>query len=185
PDVEEFEPEAARLAVNLGLDRCPACDERGIADHAHVTVGKASALILGLARSHRLEPGRLRVGDGGGMGVEKLIVSKPLHSLPVSSNHRGEALVFQGENFLFAAHSIPPLRYRRPSKQEITARGSYCFVRLVISAIDCRAPRMTSDTSIPTMPPPRLRRRPSVMTVSTFAGCASSTTLCARSSTTS
>src|SRR5262249_19252155 len=57
PDVEKFEPEAARLAVDLGLDRRPASDERGIADHAHLTVRKASALILGLARSHRYEPG--------------------------------------------------------------------------------------------------------------------------------
>src|SRR5262249_58986427 len=66
PDVEKFEPEAARLAVNLGLYRGTACDERGIADHAHLTVRKASALILGLARSHRFEPGRLGVSDGGG-----------------------------------------------------------------------------------------------------------------------
>jgi hypothetical protein len=94
PDVEEFEPEAARLPVNLGLDCGPACDKRGIADHAHLTFGKASALILGLARSHRFEPARLGVGDGGGVGVEKPIVCKPLHSLPVSSNHRRKALVF-------------------------------------------------------------------------------------------
>src|SRR5262249_26951344 len=100
----------------------PACDERGIADHAHLTVGKAGALILGLARSHRFEPGRLGIGDGGRVGVEKLIVCKPLHSLPVSSDHRRKALVFQGENFRFAAHSAPPSRYCRPSKQEITAR---------------------------------------------------------------
>src|SRR5262245_41431700 len=116
PDIEEFEPEAARLAVNLGFDRRPSCDERGIADHAHLTVGKASALILGLARSHRFEPARLSVGDGGGVGVQKLVVRKPLHSLPVSSNHRRKALVFQGENFLFAAHSIPPSRYLRAIK---------------------------------------------------------------------
>jgi hypothetical protein len=74
-------------------------DERGIADHAHLTVAKANALILGFARSHRFKPGRLGVGDGGGVGVEKLIVCKTLHSLPVSSNHRRKALVFQGENF--------------------------------------------------------------------------------------
>src|SRR5262245_28825613 len=109
PDIEEFEPEAARLAVNLSFDRRPACDERGIADHAHLTVGKASALILGLARSHRFEPARLGIGDGGGVGIEKLVVCKRLHGLPVPSDHRRKALVFQGENFLFAAHSIPPL----------------------------------------------------------------------------
>src|SRR5262249_12982042 len=115
PDAEKFEPEAARLAVNLGLYRRPACDGPGFAVPAHLTGRKAGALILGLARSHRFEPGRLGVSDGGGVGVEKLIVCKPLHSLPVFSNHRRKPLIFQGKNFLFTAHSIPPSRYRRPS----------------------------------------------------------------------
>src|SRR5262249_36911426 len=112
PDIEKFEPQAARLAVDLRLDRSPARDKRGIADHAHPAVRKARALVLGLARSHRSKPARLGIGDGGGVGIEKLVVCQRLHGLAVPSDHRRKALVFQGENFLFAAHSIPPLGCR-------------------------------------------------------------------------
>jgi len=42
-DIEEFKPQAARLAVDLCLDRRPARDKRGIADHSHHAVRKARA----------------------------------------------------------------------------------------------------------------------------------------------
>jgi hypothetical protein len=64
------------------------------------------------------------------VGVEKLVVCKRLHSLPVPSDHRRKALVFQSENFLFAAHSMPPWDVTA-SKQEITIHemalgGKWC-----------------------------------------------------------
>src|SRR5262249_28182792 len=137
PHVEEFEPQTTWLAVDLGLNRRPARDERRIAEHAHLTVGKARALILGLARSHRFEPACLGVGNGRRVGVEKLIVRKRLYGFPIPSNHRRKTLVFKRENFLFAAHFHNSLgdasvarieRKRNPGNLRSTALEVSCSI---------------------------------------------------------
>src|SRR5437667_9322543 len=72
PGIEEQELQIARLAADLGLDRGAPCDERHLADYAHLAVGAVDALVLGLARLHRLQPARLGVGHARGMRIEQI-----------------------------------------------------------------------------------------------------------------
>jgi len=45
----EHEPQAARLAVDLSLDRCAAGDECGVAREAHFAIAAGRALVLRLS----------------------------------------------------------------------------------------------------------------------------------------
>jgi len=130
PDIEEFEPQAARLAIDLCLDRCPARDKRGIADQKHPAVRKARALVLGLARSHRFEPARLGIGDGGGVGYREAgrVQASARSSSPLRSSPQSACL--PGREFPFRCSFYLPWDVT-VSKQEITTRemalgGKWC-----------------------------------------------------------
>ena len=49
PGVEEHEFQAARLAVDLRLDRRATCDERGVAREAYLVIAADRALVLRLS----------------------------------------------------------------------------------------------------------------------------------------
>src|SRR6516162_6877205 len=63
PGVEEYELQAARLAVDLRLDRRSAGDEGGVAHEAHFAIAAGRALILRLSRAQGSKPRSLCVGE--------------------------------------------------------------------------------------------------------------------------
>src|SRR5262249_19644684 len=83
PGVEEHEPQAARLAVDLRLD------------------GRAAGAVSPASRTLRSLQG---VGQPRGMGVEKLVVEHRLERGEIAAAHRRVALILGGEDFLVAAH---------------------------------------------------------------------------------
>src|SRR5262249_41132633 len=104
PGIEEHKPEAARLAVDLRLDRCATGDERGVAREAHLAIAAGCALVLRLSRAQGGKPRRLGVGEPRGMGIQKLVVEHRLERGEIAAAHRCVALVLEGEDFLVAAH---------------------------------------------------------------------------------
>src|SRR5262245_33010252 len=56
PAVEENEPQAARLAADLRLDRRATGDECGIARESRLTIAAGRALVLRLSRAQGGEP---------------------------------------------------------------------------------------------------------------------------------
>src|SRR6516162_4699789 len=62
PGVEEYEPQAAWLAVDLRLDRRSAGDECGVARKAHLAIAAGRALVLRLSRVEGSKPCSLGVG---------------------------------------------------------------------------------------------------------------------------
>src|SRR5262245_14739298 len=63
PGIEEHEPQAARLAIDLRLDRRAAGDECGVARQAHLAIAASRALVLRLSRAQGGKPRRLGVGE--------------------------------------------------------------------------------------------------------------------------
>src|SRR6516225_8059860 len=63
PGVEEYEPQAARLAVDLRLDRGATCDERGVAREAHLAIAADRALVLRLFRPEGSKPRSLGIDE--------------------------------------------------------------------------------------------------------------------------
>src|SRR5215469_10374786 len=104
PGVEEYEPQAARLAVDLRLDRRSAGDECGVARKAHLAIAAGRALVLRLSRAQGGKPRRLGVSEPRGVGIEKFVVKHRLERGEIAAAHRCIALVLEGEDFLFAAH---------------------------------------------------------------------------------
>src|SRR5262249_56090948 len=60
PGVEEHEPQAARLAVDLRFDRRAAGDERDVARKAHLAIAAGRALLFRLSPAKAAKPSRLR-----------------------------------------------------------------------------------------------------------------------------
>src|SRR5215469_8830197 len=104
PGVEEYEPQAARLAVDLRLDRRSAGDECGVARKAHLAIAAGRALVLRLSRAQGGKPCRLGVGEPRGVGIEKLVVEHRLKRGEIAAAHRRVALVLESKDFLVAAH---------------------------------------------------------------------------------
>src|SRR4029453_8250351 len=104
PAVEEHELQAARLAVYFTLDRRAAGDECGIARQAHLAIVASRALVLRLSRAEGGKPCILGVGEPRGVGIEKLVVEHRLERGEIAAAHGRVALVFEGEDFLVAAH---------------------------------------------------------------------------------
>src|SRR6516162_7214199 len=104
PGIEEHEPQAARLAIDLRLDRRAARDEYGVAREAHLAIAAGRALVLRLSRAQGRKPRRLGVGEPRGVGIEKLVVKHRLERSEIAAAHRCVTLVLEGEDFLLAAH---------------------------------------------------------------------------------
>src|SRR5262249_12347178 len=104
PSVEEHEPQAARLAVDLRLDRRATGDECGVAHETHLAIAAGHALVLPLSRAQGRKPRSLGVGDARGIGIKKLVVKHRLERGEIAAAHRRAALVLEGEDFLLAAH---------------------------------------------------------------------------------
>src|SRR5262252_8367549 len=66
PGIEEHEPQAARLAVDLRLDRGAAGDECGVARQAHLAIAAGRAFVLRLPRAQGGKPRRLGVSEPRG-----------------------------------------------------------------------------------------------------------------------
>src|SRR5215468_6573084 len=88
PGVEEYEPQAARLAVDLRLDRRSAGDECGVARKAHLAITAGRTLVLRLSRAQGGKPRRLGVGETRGVGIEKLVVEHRLKRGEIAAAHR-------------------------------------------------------------------------------------------------
>ena len=138
PD-EEFELQATRLAVDLGLDRRPACDERHRRS-AHLAVGKACALILRLARSHRRASSPLVSVTAE--EVEKLIACKRLYRLPVPPIIAQNACLPGRDSFSLLI-SIPSFDLRRVSVRGSARLRSDCAA----SCMDARSAPPDPDVS--------------------------------------
>src|SRR5262249_17828479 len=104
PGVEEDEAQAARLAVDLRLDRRATGDECGVAHKTHLAIAAGRALVLRLSRAEGRKPRPLGVGEARGVGIEKLVVKHSLERSEIAAAHRRVALVLEGEDFLLAAH---------------------------------------------------------------------------------
>src|SRR5262245_42011138 len=104
PGVEEHEPQAARLAVDLCLDRRTPGDESGVARNTHLAIAADRALVLRLSRAQGGKPHRLVVGESRGVGIKKLVVEHRLKCSEVAAAHRRVALILEVEDFLIAAH---------------------------------------------------------------------------------
>ena len=104
PGVEEHEPQAARLAVDLRLDGRAAGDECGVADKAHLAIAAGRALVLRLSRAQGSKPRSLGVGEPRGVGIQKLVVEHRLQRGEIAAAHHRVALVLEGEDFLVVAH---------------------------------------------------------------------------------
>src|SRR5215471_14521347 len=104
PGVEEHEPQAARLAVDLRLDRRATGDECGVAHETHLAIAAGHALVPPLSRAQGRKPRRLGVGEARGIGIKKLVVKHRLERGEIAAAHRRIALVLKGEDFLVAAH---------------------------------------------------------------------------------
>src|SRR5262249_33872397 len=104
PGVEEHEPQAARLAVDLRFDGRATGDECGVAHEAYFAIAADRALVLRLARAQGSKPRSLGVGEPRGMSIQKLVVKHRLERGKIAAAHRRVALVFEGEDFLVAAH---------------------------------------------------------------------------------
>jgi hypothetical protein len=89
PDIEEFEPQAARLAVDLGLDSPSPVTSAASPIMRTLRSVKLALLYLVLSEVIDFEPARLGISDGAGVGVEKLIACKRLPGLPVPSGDIG------------------------------------------------------------------------------------------------
>src|SRR6516164_1755899 len=113
PGVEEYEPQAARLAVDLRLDRRSAGDECGVARKAHLAITASRTLVLRLSRAQGGKPRRLGVGEPRGVGIEKFVVKHRLERGEIAAAHRCVALVLEGEDFLVAAHRRTSLAVSR------------------------------------------------------------------------
>src|SRR5215472_14904032 len=116
PGVEEHEPQAARLAVDLCLDRRTPGDESGVARNAHLAIAADRALVLRLSRAQGGKPRRLVVGESRGVGIKKLVVEHCLKCGEVAAAHRRVALILEVEDFLIAAH--------RQTSLAVSARAS-------------------------------------------------------------
>jgi hypothetical protein len=68
PGVEEHEPQAAWLAVDLRLDGRAAGDECGVTHEAHFAIAAGHALVLRLARAQGSKPRSLGIGEPRGVG---------------------------------------------------------------------------------------------------------------------
>src|SRR6516164_6074118 len=99
PGVEEDEPQAARLAVDLRLDRRAAGDECGVAHETHLAIAAGRALVLRLSRAQGRKPRRLGIGEARGVGIEKLVVKHRLERSEIAAAHRRITLVLEGEVF--------------------------------------------------------------------------------------
>src|SRR6516165_6547530 len=115
PGVEEHEPQAARLAVDLRLDRRAAGDECGIAREAHLAIAAGRALVLRLSRAEGSKPCSLGVGEPRGVGIEKLVVEHRLKRGEIAPAHRRVALVLESEDFIVAAHRQTSLAVSYPA----------------------------------------------------------------------
>src|SRR5262249_52829027 len=113
PGVEENEPQAARLAVDLRLDRRTTGDECGVAREAHLAITAGRTLVLRLSRAQGGKPRRLGVGEPRGVGIEKFVVKHRLERGEIAVAHRCVALVLEGEDFLVAAHRQTSLAVSR------------------------------------------------------------------------
>src|SRR5262249_42035525 len=113
PGVEEYELQAARLAVDLRLDRRAAGDECGVTREAHLAITAGCALVLRLSRAQGGKPCRLGVGEPRGVRIEKLVVKHRLERGEIPAAHRCVALVLEGEDFLVAAHRQTSLSVSR------------------------------------------------------------------------
>src|SRR5262249_18845333 len=96
PSVEEHEPQAARLAVDLRLDRRATGDECGVAHETHLAIAAGHALVLPLSRAQGRKPRRLGVGEARGIGIKKLVVKHRLERAEIAAAHRRAALVLEG-----------------------------------------------------------------------------------------
>src|SRR5215475_9446360 len=67
PGVEEYEPQAAWLAVDLHLDRRAASDECNVARQAHLAITAGRTLVFRLSRAQGGKPRRLGVGEARGV----------------------------------------------------------------------------------------------------------------------
>jgi hypothetical protein len=65
-------------------------------DHAHLAVCAVDARVLGLARLHRLQPGRLGVGHARGMRIQQIAVQHRFQRFEVARDHRGEVALVTG-----------------------------------------------------------------------------------------
>src|SRR5262249_33714191 len=111
PGVEEPQPQAAWLAVDLRLDRRAAGDECGVAREAHLAIAAGRTLVLRLSRAQGGKPRRLGVSEPRGVGIEKFVVEHRLERGEIAAAHRCVALVLEGEDFLVAAHRKTSLAF--------------------------------------------------------------------------
>src|SRR6516165_7583138 len=132
PGIEEHEPQAARLAVDLRLDRCATGDECGVAHETHLAIAAGRALVLRLSRAQGRKPRRLGVGEARGVGIEKLVVKHRLERSEIAAAHRRITLVLEGEDFLVAAHWQTSLAVSpRPSSLR---QAAWCLHSITSSA---------------------------------------------------
>src|SRR5262249_53603657 len=134
PGVEEHEPQAARLAVDLRLDRRAAGDECGVAREAHLAITAGRTLVLRLSRAQGGKPRRLGVGEPRGVGIEKFVVKHRLERGEIAAAHRCVALVLEGEDFLVAAHRQTSLPVSRAC-----ASSPGAFIRSFRRRTTCRS----------------------------------------------
>src|SRR5215472_9537220 len=76
PGVEEHKPEAARLAVDLCLDRRTPGDERGVAREAHLAIAAGRVLVLRPSRAQGGKPRRraaIQLGGGGSLASPAVV----------------------------------------------------------------------------------------------------------------
>src|SRR5262249_58232918 len=93
PGVEEHEPQAARLAVDLRLDRRATGDECCVARQADLAIAAGRAFVLRLSRAQGGKPRRLGVGEPRGVSIQKLVVKYRLERSEIAAAHRRIALV--------------------------------------------------------------------------------------------
>src|SRR5262249_26672262 len=87
PGVEEYELQAARLAVDFSLDRRAAGDECGIARQTHLAIAASRVLVLRPSRAEGGKPCILGVREPRGVGIEKLAVEHRLESGEIAAAH--------------------------------------------------------------------------------------------------
>src|SRR6516162_9469291 len=133
PGIEEHKPQAARLAVDLRLDRRATCDERGVAREAHLLIAADRALVLRLSRPEGSKPRSPGVGEPRRVSIQKLVVEHPLERSEIAAAHRRVALVLEVEDFLFAAHRQTSLRFHHALRA--CARSPRTFTRTLVG--DC------------------------------------------------
>src|SRR5262249_17668827 len=111
PGVEEHEPQAAWLAVDLRLDRRAAGDECGVAREAHLAITAGRSLVLRLSRAQGGKPRCLGVSEPRGVGIETFVVDHRLERGEIAAAHCCVAVVLEGEDFLVGAHRQTSLAF--------------------------------------------------------------------------